>query len=327
VALPIAFSSPYPNPVPQDWSVNQAVTQPAPQMMMLASASSVPVVRAVAPARSAPLVNSVRTVSFRRPDSLEQDVELPDPEPRIQTASLGDAPVTRGAWPRALPGTPTIDVEQETRSKHYAVSMDEIDQYLWSVYQRSSVKRDRSGDFTWKDPAAAKKAGMTMPQYVIQGVEPDLRELLYHAGKAMDAEGIQWTIVSAFRDDYRQSLASGLKARTGYSRHGGSKATGGYGHGRAIDIGHADGRSSGMVFRWIDANGARYGIARPIRHFDPPHVEPRYDWRRIAATMRTHRTGSPAVAVNDEADEIRPARGARTRVASRGHGRRGRRFN
>ena len=51
-------------------------------------------------------------------------------------------------------------------------------------------------------------------------MDPDFREQLYHAGRAMDAAGIRWSILSAFRDDYRQSIASGFKARTGNSLHG-----------------------------------------------------------------------------------------------------------
>ena len=90
------------------------------------------------------------------------------------------------------------------------------------IYERSPTKQDSTGDFTWKDAAAAVHLGMSVKTYVIGGMDPDLRELLYHAGLAMDAAGIHWTILSAFRDDYRQSLASGLKAHTNNSLHGGS---------------------------------------------------------------------------------------------------------
>jgi hypothetical protein len=90
--------------------------------------------------------------------------------------------------------------------------MDEVNQYLWNVYQRTETKRDGSGDFTWKDIAAAKRLGMSLGDYVVRGMDRDFREVLYRAGLAMDAVGIHWTILSAFRDDYRQSLASGYKA-------------------------------------------------------------------------------------------------------------------
>jgi hypothetical protein len=58
-------------------------------------------------------------------------------------------------------------------------------------------------------------------------MDPDFREQLFAMGRAMDAAGIDWTILSAFRDDYRQNLAAGLKARVDNSFHGGSAATGG----------------------------------------------------------------------------------------------------
>ena len=109
--------------------------------------------------------------------------------------------------------------------------------------------------------------GKTMQAYVVIGMDADLRELIYHAGKAMDAAGIEWTIVSGFRDDWRQSIASGIKARTGFSRHGGSVAVGGYGHGRAVDIGHVDRERNDDVWRWIDNNGGKYGLHRPHRQF------------------------------------------------------------
>ena len=136
----------------------------------------------------------------------------------------------------------------------------------------------------------------------------------------MDAAGIEWTIVSGFRDDWRQSIASGIKARTGYSRHGGSRAVGGYGHGRAVDVGHVDREKNGDVFRWIDENGARYGLHRPIRHFDPPHVEPRGDWRRIAARLkpapahRCHRT-SPRQSARGRQTTAAPSEKPAVRVA------------
>jgi hypothetical protein len=112
-----------------------------------------------------------------------------------------------------------------------SIRNDDVNLYLWSVYERSSAKIDGHGDFTWKDAAAAARVGLPIEEYVIGGMDPDFRELLFAAGQALDAAGIDWTILSAFRDDYRQSLAAGLKARSDNSFHGGSVATGGYGHG------------------------------------------------------------------------------------------------
>jgi hypothetical protein len=104
----------------------------------------------------------------------------------------------------------------------------------------------------------------------------------------MDAAGIRWSILSGFRDDYRQRIASGFKARTGRSLHGGSRATGGYGHGRAVDVMGVDGTAS-EVWQWLDANGAKYGLRRPIPGPDPAHLEPRGDWRKIAVALRQSR--------------------------------------
>ena len=172
--------------------------------------------------------------------------------------------------------------------KRPAGTMDEVDEYLWEVYRREPTKRDSTGDFSWKDPAAAKRFGVSMPAYVIGGMDRDFREQIYHAGRAMDAAGIRWSILSAFRDDYRQRLASGFKARTGNSLHGGSRATGGYGHGRAVDVMSADGNHA-EVWRWLDRHGAKYGLLRPMPGADPAHIQPRGNWHTIAVALRTTR--------------------------------------
>jgi hypothetical protein len=169
--------------------------------------------------------------------------------------------------------------------------MDQVDDYLWEIYQRVPVKKDGTGDFTWKDPAAAKHMGLSLRDYVIGGMDPEFREQLYHAGRAMDAAGLQWSMLSAFRDDYRQGLASGYKAGVSNSLHGGSRRTGGYGHGRAIDITGPDGIES-EVWKWIDDHGAKYGLHRPLPKPDPAHVQQRGDWHKIALALRESRTRS-----------------------------------
>ncbi|MCC6889354.1 MAG: hypothetical protein IT536_12540 [Hyphomicrobiales bacterium] len=301
---PLAFSSPYPEPSRPDWAVQTPVAT------ALASASSFSLAAAstsVEPdAESVPLVRAVRTLSIRRPIG---DAPEPEAEATIVTASLGGLPDREGAYGPSPAAAPAAD-EAAPASQPSAApgSAPDIDQYLWEVYQRQPMKRDRGGDFSWKDPAAANRMGKTLQAYVIAGMDADFREQLYHAGKAMDEAGIEWTIVSGFRDDWRQSIASGLKARTGFSRHGGSRSVGGYGHGRAVDVGHIDSAKSHIVYRWIDANGAKFGLHRPYR-FDPPHVEPRLDWRRLAAALRRERTGVAAVAAAHEpVEQARPAR-------------------
>ena len=182
-----------------------------------------------------------------------------------------------------------------------------IDEYLWSVYQRApkqdtirvveqrkvTVKVDGKSrtvikefttlvdeDFTWKDPKAAEKVGMSLMEYVIRGMDRDFKLKLYHALRAMDDAGLSPGITSAFRDDYRQSLASGLKAATNRSYHGGS-LRGGYGHGLAADLVSVKGETRGERFtssehlwKWIDLHGKEFGIGRPYLDKDPAHVAP-----------------------------------------------------
>ena len=90
-------------------------------------------------------------------------------------------------------------------------------------------------DFAWKDFKAAENAGMPVPDYVIGGMDREFKQKLFHLLRAADDAGLSPGITSAFRDDYRQSIASGLKAANDRSYHGGS-SRGGYGHGLAADI-------------------------------------------------------------------------------------------
>jgi hypothetical protein len=100
-----------------------------------------------------------------------------------------------------------------------------IDGYLWSLYERApkvdtnkvteriktTVKKNGkartviktitkyvAGDFTWKDPIAAKRAGMSLKDYVIGGMDRGFKLKLYHALRAMDDAGLMPGITSAF---------------------------------------------------------------------------------------------------------------------------------
>jgi hypothetical protein len=182
-----------------------------------------------------------------------------------------------------------------------------IDRYLWSLYERTrkidtirvpeeiKVSVTRKGktkivsktitklvdeDFTWKDPDAAKRAGMSAEDYVIGGMDPNFRVKLYLALRSLDDAGLMPGITCAFRDDYRQTIASGLKAQTDRSYHGGS-FRGGYGHGLAADIVSVKGgtraerlASSQQLWNWIDTHEKELGIGRPYLDRDPPHVAP-----------------------------------------------------
>jgi len=182
-----------------------------------------------------------------------------------------------------------------------------IDDYLWAFYERTpkvdtnklkervkaTVKRKGKtrtvtktvtkyviADFAWKDPIAAQKAGMSLKDYVIGGMDRGFKLKLYHALRAMDDAGLMPGITSAFRDDYRQAIASGNKAASDSSFHGGSRR-GGYGHGLAADLVSVKGdtrlerfASSVELWKWIDAHEKELGIARPYLTRDPPHVGP-----------------------------------------------------
>jgi hypothetical protein len=182
-----------------------------------------------------------------------------------------------------------------------------IDEYLWSLYARTpkvdmnkvterfkaivkkkgktlTVMKTRTkyvlGDFTWKDPIAAQRFGMSVETYVIGGMDRSFKLKLYYALRAMDDAGLMPGISSAFRDDYRQSIAVGNKAASDSSYHGGSRR-GGYGHGLAADLVSVKGEtrlqryaSSKELWQWIDAHEKELGIGRPYLDRDPPHVGP-----------------------------------------------------
>src|SRR5215204_2112374 len=121
---------------------------------------------------------------------------------------------------------------------------------------------------------------MSLKDYVIGGMDPDFKLKLYRAFRAMESAGHMPGITSGFRDDYRQSIASGTKAASDGSYHGGSRL-GGYGHGLAADLVSVKGdtrlqryASSQELWKWIDAHEKELGIGRPYLDRDPPHVAP-----------------------------------------------------
>ena len=328
LVLPLAVSSHYPTPKQGDWIVQPASIRPASLEAASPRAPtdrvdplSAPETKAAVEAMSSiertasvQLASLVEAPSPMEPTSLVEAVAAVEttsavtrtpPAARFSfadrwspTSYVGEVAASVAMPPEAArlesPARLAIlerpDTPERTSSplRRRAGTLEEVDQYLWEVYLRKPVKSDSSGDFTWKDPAAAKKRGISLQDYVIGGMDADFREQLYHAGQAMDGDGIHWSMLSAFRDDYRQTLASGFKARTGNSKHGGSRATGGYGHGQAIDITTADGEAS-TAWHWLDAHGAKYGLQRPIPGRDPAHVQPRNKWHEIALALRNAR--------------------------------------
>ena len=202
---------------------------------------------------------------------------------------------------------PEVSVSPLEAADECLAAQDCIDQYLWLVYERArkvdtikvqerikaTVKKNGKSrtvtktvtklvneDFTWKDPHAAEKAGMSVAQYVIGGMDRGFRLRLYRLFRALDDAGFAPGMTSGFRDDYRQSIASGNKAATNRSYHGGS-LRGGYGHGLAADIVSVKGEtrserciSSDILWKWIDAHGKEFGSGDPISTKIPPHIAP-----------------------------------------------------
>lgn len=246
----------------------------------------------------------------------EPEVEAePTPEPTVKLASAdpGDVVPQDALSPAAIASGPVTESKAAPPADTVAVldecfAMDAcIDRYLWTLYQRTpkedSIKVEdrravtikRKGkmvtvmrsftklvdeDFAWKDPKAADHAKMALMDYVIGGMDKSFKQKLFRMMLAAEAAGLSPGITSAFRDDYRQEIASGLKAASNRSYHGGS-LRGGYGHGLAADIVSTKGdnraqrwASTEVLWKWVDTNGKALGIGRPYLDHDPPHVGP-----------------------------------------------------
>ncbi len=293
------------------------------------------------------------------PSIAEPSIAPNKPEPVVETASTNspDVPPTEPAPVQVAMANPS-DIEPGDAGK--AVGSIEIvdeclvveicvDRYLWTLYQRTpkedtikelerrNVTVKRKGkmvtvartftklvdeDFGWKDPKAAERAGMSMMDYVIGGMDRSFKLKLFHTLHAAEAAGLSPGITSAFRDDYRQSIASGLKAASNRSYHGGS-SRGGYGRGLAADIvsvqgGTRDQRwaSSEKLWKWVDAHGKEFGIGRPYLGRDPPHVAP-VDGHEYAAHNRgSKHAGSDVKKVKRVARRDDPSLAKRPRAAA-----------
>jgi hypothetical protein len=254
-------------------------------------------------AADAPLVSAMSSVAAAEVASLEAPLPgsrpAPQPETRVQLVTLSTLKEVK-EYPK--PAVRPVETADECLVAEIC-----IDEYLWSLYERTpkidtnkvtekikttvttkgktrtvikTVIKYVVGDFTWKDPIAAQRAGMPLKDYVIGGLDRGFKLKLYHALRAMDDAGLMPGITSAFRDDYRQSIASGTTAASDSSYHGGSRR-GGYGRALAVDLVSVKGEtrmerfaSSEKLWQWIDAREQELGIGRPYLHKDPPHVAP-----------------------------------------------------
>jgi hypothetical protein len=258
-----------------------------------------PVQAAIEPATEKSETDPIVTAALASSSDAPPAETPPKPADEMSVASLEPGNVDQAADSRAA-SAPEVADQCSTEDAC-------IDRYLWELYQRTpkedairvqeqrkvSVKRKgrmvtvtrtfttvTDEDFSWKDPKAADKVGMPASDYVIGGIDRDFKLKLFQMLRAADKAGLQPGITSGFRDDYRQSIASGLKAANDRSYHGGS-SHGGYGHGLAADIVSVNGVTraqrqvaSDTLWKWVDDHGKEFGVGRPYLDRDPPHVAP-----------------------------------------------------
>jgi hypothetical protein len=297
-----------------------------------------------------PATPPVRTASLSTPDPVRSEAKKATGSVEVAAMGSGSAalsdppPMPRLATPpmQFAAVSPTDPVQNADRAAGGSDALNAcpepdacIDQYLWSLYERTpkvdtvkveeriKVKVKSKGkmrtvvktltkyvtqDFAWKDPIAAQKAKMSLKDYVIGGMDRGFKRKLYSALRAMDEAGFSPGITSGFRDDYRQELASGNKAAPDSSYHGGSRR-GGYGHGLAADLVSVKGETraerctwSELLWKWIDAHEKELGIGRPYLDKDPPHVAPldgkEYADKRSAAKARLAGLKKPSPSSN-----------------------------
>jgi hypothetical protein len=126
--------------------------------------------------------------------------------------TLDKADITTGSIGTNSVKTSSVGVSAIDRVDDCMVTQICIDRYLWSIYERTrkidtikvpeqiKVLIKRRGktrivtktitklvveDFTWKDPKAADRAGISPEDYVIGGMHPSFRVTLYRAMRAL----------------------------------------------------------------------------------------------------------------------------------------------
>ncbi len=288
----------------------------APQASVMGNTAAVPNADVATAAESVTGTATDTTAASDEPESIVE-AALPDSS-QMLPPETPPVQMTTASAPDPVPNDAKEAVSSVEILDECLVAEICIDRYLWALYQRTpkvdaikvqerrkvTVKRKRKTvtvtksftklvdeDFAWKDPKAAEKAGMPMMDYVIGGMDRSFKLKLFHMLHAAEEAGLSPGITSAFRDDYRQSIASGLKAATDRSYHGGS-FRGGYGHGLAADAVSVKGAtraqrwiSTESLWKWIDAHAKEFGIGRPYLDRDPPHLAP-IDGKEYAAHHR-----------------------------------------
>ena len=101
---------------------------------------------------------------------------------------------------------------------------------------------------------------MPIMDHVMGDMDQSFKRKLFHALHTGGAAGLSPGITRALRDDYRQSIASGLKAATDRAIPTVGASRGGYGRGLAADIVSVKGTtkarrsvSAEILRKWIDA--------------------------------------------------------------------------
>ena len=278
-----------PEPAVAHGATDAAMVDPAPRETAFVrgsvTAAEVPVVEAALPdARpTPPAETSTRLVSLFRPDAPEEYVQpAARPVNTLDECLVVDICIDEYLW-SLYERTPKVDTNKVTDQIKTTVKTKGKTRTVTKTITKYVV-----ADFAWKDPIAAQRAGMSLKEYVIGGMDRGFKLKLFRALRMMDDAGFMPGITSAFRDDYRQSIASGNKAASDSSFHGGSRR-GGYGYGLAVDLVSVKGEtrtqrfaSSEELWKWIDAHQTELGVGRPYLDRDPPHVAP-IDGKEYAA--------------------------------------------
>jgi hypothetical protein len=202
------------------------------------------------------------------------------PETRLQLASI---PTSDPLQQHPTPVVRAVETPDECLVAEIC-----IDEYLWSLYERTpktdtdkvtdriketvktkgkirtimkTITKYVAADFTWKDPIAAQRAGMSLKDYVIGGLDRGFKVKLYRALRA---------IVSVKGENRLQRFAA-----------------------------------SEELWKWVDAHEKELGIGRPYLDRDPPHVGPidgkEYSDKRGRTSVQKaglSTNNAPAVAAN-----------------------------
>src|ERR1700716_2218032 len=140
VAMPLALSSPFPSPKDEEWIVRRSSLQAALPM---------------------PVPDAIEEPRALEPEASADSWSLASLPPKEAPSGFVPEETAEPESTRSLPEASAVP-EVPARPKRAVGIMQEVDDYIREVYQRAPVKKDGAGDFTWKDPAAAKRMGMPM---------------------------------------------------------------------------------------------------------------------------------------------------------------------